>query len=202
MTDWTSPNQKASLDAFRLMAFFHVILAFLVLAAMTGCGQAVAPTPPRLMEGQAFPASMLDLVSMRNDASSSLNGKMLVLNIWATWCPPCRHEMPGLNHLSRVLDPNRFAVVGVSTDGDPLLVSEFLLQNGISFANVHDLNGKVARQMGLQAYPETFVIAPDRTLVRRMSGQHEWGSPDMVKLLEELYRAQQRTSVASSNTSR
>jgi peroxiredoxin len=108
--------------------------------------------------------------------------------------------MPSLNRLSHLLDTQRFAVIGVSIDADPLLATEFLLQNGINFSNAQDINGKVARQIGLQSYPETFVIAPDRTLVRRLSGQHEWGSADMVTLLEGLYRAQQRTSVANTHS--
>ena len=199
MTDWTVLNQRACLARFRSMVIRRVALALFVLTAVAACGQAGVPKPPRLLEGQAFPASMLDLVSTRSDAPSALDGKMLVLNVWATWCPPCRHEMPGLNRLSKLLDPQRFAVVGVSVDADPLLATEFLLQNGITFPNVQDVNGNVARQMGLQAYPETFVLAPDRTLVRRMSGQHEWGSPDMVNLLEGFYRAQQRTGVARTN---
>ena len=190
MTDWTVPNQSACLDPFWSMAFRRVALVLLVLTAVAACGQAVEPKLPQLLEGQVFPASMLELVSKRGDAPSSLNGKILVLNVWATWCPPCRHEMPGLDRLSKLLDPRRFAVIGVSVDADPLLAAEFLLQHGITFPNVQDINGKVARQMGLQAYPETFVLAPDRTLLRRISGQQEWGSSDMVNLLEGLYRAQ------------
>ena len=199
VTDWTVPNQRACLAPFGSMAFRRVALALLVLTAVAACGQAVVPKPPQLLVGQAFPTSMLDLVSKRGDAHSSLNGKILVLNVWATWCPPCRHEMPGLNRLSKLLDPQRFAVIGVSVDADPWLAAEFLLQHGITFPNVQDVNGKVARQMGLQAYPETFVLAPDRTLLRRMSGQYEWGGADMVNLLEGLYRTQQRTGVARTN---
>lgn len=113
---------------------------------------------------------------------------MLVLNIWATWCPPCRREMPGLDRLSQTLDPKRFAVIGLSTDEDALLASEFLIQNGITFTNFLDQKGKMSRQLGLQVYPETFVIAQDRTLVRRMTGLRDWSSPDMVSMLEGLYQ--------------
>ena len=114
---------------------------------------------------------------------------MLVLNIWATWCPPCRREIPGLDRLSQTLDPKRFAVIGLSTDDDALLASEFLIQNGITFTNFFDQKGKMSRQLGLQVYPETFVIAQDRTLVRRMTGLRDWSSPDMVNMLEGLYQA-------------
>ena len=120
---------------------------------------------------------------------------MLVLNIWATWCPPCRREMPSLEHLSKTLDPKRFAVIGLSIDNDAFLASEFLAKNGISFINFHDQNGERSRQLGLKAYPETFVIAKDLTLVRRMTGLHDWSSPEMVSMLEGLYQAQQSVNV-------
>ena len=70
------------------------------------------------------------------------------------------------------------------------LASEFLAQYGISFINFLDQKGTMSRQLGLQVYPETFVIAQDHTLLRRMTGLHDWSSPDMVAMLEGLYRAQ------------
>lgn len=163
------------------------------LVFVVACDKTVAPAV--LLEGKPFPSFMLDFISSGNDAAPSLQGKMLVLNIWATWCPPCRREMPSLDRLSKTLDPKRFAVIGLSTDDDAFLASEFLVQNGISFTNILDQHGKMSRQLGLQVYPETFVIAQDRTLVRRMTGLHDWSSPDIVSMLEGLYQSQQNANV-------
>ena len=120
---------------------------------------------------------------------------MLVLNIWATWCPPCRREMPSLELLSKTLDPKRFAVIGLSVDSDALLATEFLAQNKITFANFFDKNGNMSRKLGLTSYPETLVISPDRALVLRKTGFHDWGTPEMVSTLERLYRAQPSVNV-------
>jgi thiol-disulfide isomerase/thioredoxin len=158
----------------------------LLALALGACNKEGAE--PQLVEGQAFPAFMLDFITGGNDGKRSLQGKMLVLNVWATWCPPCRREMPGLESLSKTLDPKRFAVIGLSTDKDPLLATEFIEQNGISFANFLDQNGKMSRRLGLQVYPETFVIAADGTLLRRMTGLHDWGTPEMAALMERLYQ--------------
>ena len=162
----------------------------LLLLTLAACDQPVVPAPAPLAVGQPFPAFMLDFISKNKDAAPALQGKLLVLNIWATWCPPCRREMPDLEHLSKTLDPQRFAVVGLSIDADTLLAAEFLLQHGISFANFFDQGGQISRPLGLKAYPETFVIAPDRTLLRRMTGLQDWASPEMVRMLEALYQAQ------------
>jgi thiol-disulfide isomerase/thioredoxin len=171
----------------------------LLIVSLTACDKPAAPTAPQLVEGQAFPSFMLDFIASGNDMAQSLRGKMLVLNIWATWCPPCRREMPGLDRLSKTLDPKRFAVIGLSTDDDTFLASEFLSQNGITFTNLLDQNGKMSRQLGLQVYPETFVISQDRTLVRRMTGLHDWDSTEMVSMLEGLYQVQQSATGGKAN---
>lgn len=176
----------------------QVAASGLLLLSLAACDKQASPAPS-LVEGQAFPSPVLEFIARGNDSSQSLQGKLLVLNIWATWCPPCRREMPSLERLSKVLDPKRFAVIGLSTDADAILASEFLLQNGITFANFFDQNGKEARQLGMKVYPETFVIAPDRTLLRRMPGWHDWSSPEMVALLEGLYQAPQGTDLGPTN---
>ena len=177
----------------------RVTVVCLLLLSLAACDKAAAPALPPLMEGQAFPSSMLDFISGGSDAGQAWQGKILVLNIWATWCPPCRREMPDLEHLSKTLDPKRFVVIGLSVDADALLASEFLLQNGITFGNFFDQDGKMSRQLALKVYPETFVNAPDRTLLRRMTGLHAWGSPEMVSMLEGLYQAQQSTNDGKTN---
>jgi peroxiredoxin len=144
--------------------------------------------PLTLKEGKPFPAVTLKTLSGENVPLQSLQGKMLILNIWATWCPPCRREMPGLEHLSKTLDPQRFTVLGLSTDGDELLASEFLSSNHISFPNYFDRNGQMAKQMGMDAYPETFLIAQDGTLIKRVLGEQDWSNPAMIQVLEDAYK--------------
>lgn len=155
---------------------------FLVLAA---CRQD-APVRAPLVEGRAFPAFMLD--DVLRVPQSAYRDKTLVLNIWATWCEPCRKEMPDLERLSRRLDPQRFAVVGLSVDRDPLLVAEFLMRSGVSFANLLDQDGKMSKQLGLEVYPQTFLIARDGTLLRRLSGWQDWNGAPMLAVLEAADR--------------
>lgn len=178
-------HQAHQRPEWRRVAAGLVAAAFLV--AVGGCGKRVEPAPAQPVEGRLFPPLKLDQ-SDNVLAARGFQDKMLVLNVWATWCPPCRREMPSLERLSRTLDPQRFAVVGMSTDQDERLASEFLLQNGITFANFFDKNGKLAREFGLKVYPETFLIAPDGTLVQRVPGLREWDSPDIVAELEAAYQ--------------
>ena len=170
----------------RRILLHRLMAAALTVLALAGCRN--APPAPPLTVGTPFPP--LTLGRQAGDAlrMPALQGKLLVLNVWATWCPPCRREMPGLERLSRALDAKRFAVVGMSTDQDENLASEFLMQNNISFINFFDHNGELARKWGMQVYPETFLIAPDGTLLRRIAGFREWDSPQMMAELESLYQ--------------
>ena len=189
MADRLSPNQSTALPTSWQAVWRRAAAGCLLMVFLAACDKPAAPGISPLVEGQPFPSFMLDYISSGSAATPSLQGKMLVLNIWATWCPPCRREMPSLDRLNKALDPKRFAVIGLSIDQDVLLASEFLVQNGIIFTNFFDQNGRMSSQLGLKVYPETFVIAPDRTLVRRMTGLHDWSSPEMVNMLEGLYQA-------------
>lgn len=160
------------------------------LFVFAGC-QKTASDNTRLSEGQAFPLITLTTGTGAQVGVESMRGKLVVLNIWATWCSPCRKEMPALERLSRELDPRRFAVIGLSTDRDRWLAQEFLLKNGISFANFFDSDGDVARRLELKVYPETFLISPDGKLVRRVPGLREWDSPEIIAELEDAYRQSQ-----------
>jgi thiol-disulfide isomerase/thioredoxin len=181
-------------DARALLRGGCLFLFALLLAACDRAQGAKpgAEKPPeaalRAVEGKPFPKIVLQYASGSSLSTQSFHGKLVVLNVWATWCPPCRREMPDLQQLSRTLDPARFAVIGVSTDQDALLAEEFLQQRGISFPNFFDQGGHIAKQLGMQVYPETFVIAPDGVLLHRVAGLREWSAPQMVAWLEDAYR--------------
>lgn len=173
------------------------IAAALALAVLSGCSKAPSPKP-EIAEGKPFPPIAMVNSSMNALEDSSLRGKMLILNVWATWCPPCRREMPGLERLSKTLDPARFVVLGLSTDQDERLAAEFLMQNGITFFNFFDQDARLSREWNLKVYPETFLIAPDGTLIRRIPGLREWDSPEMIAELESMYQEHQGKTGAKS----
>lgn len=125
--------------------------------------------------GDAFPLVALNQIKILGNKAPELKNKTLLINFWATWCTPCRNEMPHLQRLSEALDRDRFAVIGISVDDDTNLVKEFLLQYQIRFANFQDENLEIAsRLLGIQAFPETFIVAPSGVIIKRISGGQLW----------------------------
>lgn len=117
--------------------------------------------------------------------------RVVVLNVWATWCAPCRKELPSLERLSKRLDPERFAVIGLAVDEDDHTVREYLLDKGIGLTSFIDPERRIARDLlGVQVYPDTFVIAPGYRYVHHVVGDRDWDTPQMVAALEAVQAGQ------------
>ena len=113
-------------------------------------------------------------------------GKVVLLNLWATWCPPCREEMPTLDRLQARLGGPGFEVVAVSIDRDGLpAVQEFYLQTGIKQLRVYlDKSGEASANLGATGIPTTLLIDRESREIGRKIGPAEWDSPEVVTLIQ------------------
>lgn len=162
-----------------LRAVACVLLALSVLAA---CGKeaATAAAAPRVFPALALPRLDGNAVP----APGALRGKVWVINFWATWCEPCRKEMPGLQRLHEAADASKLMVVGITVDTDPNLAREFLLQHQITFANYSDAGQTLARAaLGIDAFPATYIVAADGTVMARLTGARDWTGAEMTRLV-------------------
>lgn len=161
--------------------------ALCVLLLLTACGQ--SPPADALSEGRRFPPLTLTGFDGERLSVDSLRGRLVVLNVWATWCAPCREELPSLERLSRRLDGSRFAVIGMSVDSDAAFAQDYLDEHGVTFPNYIDLNARLAEsRLGIRAYPDTFIISPHGELMRSIVGAREWDDPAMVERLRAAFR--------------
>lgn len=115
-------------------------------------------------------------------------GQVVLLNIWATWCGPCRVEMPSMERLERQLGPKGLRIVAVSVDvsGMEPRINEFVEEMQLSFEILHDAPGAIQRIYQTTGVPETFIIGRDGKLRRRVIGNDDWSSPANVAFLERL----------------
>lgn len=119
---------------------------------------------------------------------AALEGKVLVVNFWATWCAPCVRELPSLDKLADMLDPEKVVVLALSTDrGGATKAKPFLDDLGVkNLAADLDPKSSLARALGLRGLPTTFVIDAKGQLVAKLEGYAEWDDGPIVEWLEAL----------------
>jgi len=114
-------------------------------------------------------------------------GRLAVINVWATWCAPCRAELPSLQRLRDQLDPERFVVLGISIDADRDFVGEFLRDLDIGYVNFHDPDRRITEGLlGVRRYPQTLIVGRDGKLLRRIVGSREWDRPETISNIRGL----------------
>ena len=156
----------------------------LLLVMMSACDQ--APPPDTLKIGGAFPPLVLSGLDGSRLALDDYRGKLVILNIWATWCAPCRTELPSLDRLAAQLDERRFVVIGLSVDSDRDIAREYLLDQGIHLRSYIDPEQKISRDiLGVRVYPDSLLISPGGKLLRRFVGARRWDEPRMIQALRQ-----------------
>lgn len=117
---------------------------------------------------------------------SDYRGKIVFLNLWATWCPPCREEMPSMERLSRKLQGRDFVMLAVSEDEDPSTVRGFVEQMKLSFPVLLDSQGTLPSRYGVTGYPETFVIDRGGSVIQHVIGPEDWDSQAALQYFTKL----------------
>jgi len=115
---------------------------------------------------------------------SALRGKPVLVNFWATWCPPCRDEMPSLSKLAQAFDPQSFEVVTVSVDDGWEPIEKFLAGSKITFRVALDEGAKISRTYGTSKLPESYLIDKDGKLRLKFVGPRNWMDPNVATLLQ------------------
>jgi thiol-disulfide isomerase/thioredoxin len=121
---------------------------------------------------------------------SDYRGKVVMLNFWATWCPPCRREMPSLERLHSKLKERDFVVIAVNQFEDPDLVFEFTgrLSLAPSFPILFDRDSSVAEQFGVKGLPTTYLLDKAGRIRYRAIGGREFDHPEIERMIEDLMR--------------
>lgn len=121
---------------------------------------------------------------------ADLRGKVVVLNFWASWCPPCVEEMPSLIALHQRIADRGGMVLGVSLDDDQAAYERFLTEHAVVFPTYLDAGKAIPGTYGTAIFPETFVIGRNGRIDRKVVGPQDWTSPEMLSVLDTLLRAQ------------
>ncbi|NMG75729.1 redoxin family protein [Aromatoleum diolicum] len=121
-------------------------------------------------------------------------GKPTVVNIWATWCPPCRTEMPSLQRLSEMLEPSGIRVTALSVDNDQNLVREFALKYGIKLPiAIATSPSQAMTSLGAMALPLTLYVGADGRILGQHLGQRDWASDTVMQEVKQILLAPGRS---------
>jgi len=117
---------------------------------------------------------------------SDFGGKLLVLNFWATWCPPCIQELPSLNEFQERLRAKGVVVLGVSLDKNESTYKQFVQRAKITFVTAREPEANISSSYGTFKYPETYVINADGKVVAKFIGPENWMDPKVIERIESL----------------
>jgi thiol-disulfide isomerase/thioredoxin len=171
----------------------RVIFLFIacLLLSLSACKKSDVP-PVNAVAKEKSPAPDVSVVSLADGKTlklSDLKGKVVMLNFWATWCPPCREEIPSMMKLNSVMTGKPFQMVAVSIDeGGRPAVESFFKSTGFSLPTFIDESGASAKVYGITGVPESFIIDRQGVLVKKIVGGAAWDSPEVVSFLEGLMK--------------
>ena len=117
---------------------------------------------------------------------SDLRGKVVILDFWASWCPPCVEEADSLNRLQQDIAPKGGIVLGISEDEDAAAYEQFLREHHVNFPTYRDPTKKTKESYGTVMIPETYLIDRQGRLVRKIVGAQDWQSPEIMRSIDVL----------------
>ncbi len=175
--------------------FLFIACLFLSLAA---CSKVDKPQKSAGTAGKEVvaveksPAPDFSVVSVASGSViklSDLKGKVVLLNFWATWCPPCREEIPSMIKLNSLMAGKPFQMVAVSIDeGGKPAVESFFKESGHELPAYIDESGAAIKSYGITGVPESFIIDKQGVLIKKVIGGFAWDSPEAVSFLEGLMK--------------
>ena len=171
------PIKSISIQSI-LLSFFYFL--------MTACNE------PPTTTGEVKVGGILRDVPMNSFTGNITNfsayrGKPLIINIWASWCEPCREEMSSLEQLSKRFGGKQFNVIGISTDDDASAAAATIKQSKLTFSNYLDHDIILENMLGANTIPLTILVDADGYVRLKVRGSQAWDNPESLKLIAQTF---------------
>ena len=165
------------------------ILVLTALVAALGA----APAEPALTPGEVEVGQHLRDATMRGlngppKKLSEFRGKPLIINVWASWCGPCRQEMASLDRLAWLDLAREFNIIGISTDDYPERALAWLSDSHATISQFIDSKLQMENMLGASRLPLTVLVSADGRVLEKIYGAREWDSPDAQRLIRQAFR--------------
>jgi len=177
-----------------IFTFCAVLLFFLPHQAQAQVSpeavRALRDAKINVLEKRAEPRDFsLPLLGGKNVSLSSYKGKVVLLNFWATWCPPCRAEMPSMETLHQRFSAQGLEILAVDVGEDALIVQRYIKSGGYTFPILLDSNSKVSSVYGIEAIPTTYIIDREGKIIGRIVGSIAWDNPQVIAAFDVLLKS-------------
>jgi thiol-disulfide isomerase/thioredoxin len=155
---------------------------------MLANGAVIAAAPGEVPVGEALRDVSMNGLSVPAKKLSAYKGKPLIINVWASWCGPCRQEMPSLMRLANRHSGKQFNVIGISTDDYPEKAYSFVEQTGITFDNFIDRKLQLENMLGANKLPLTVLVDKNGKVLSKHYGAQDWASDEAIRLIERSFK--------------
>ena len=165
------------------MHYIHAVFFVLLLfQPAVQAEQTLTPIPGKVMA----PDFVLQDTEGNTHRLSDYRGKPVIINFWATWCPPCREEIPSMNRAWKILEQEEIAMLAINMGEDEDTIFIFTADYPADFPILMDRDGEVIEQWPVKGLPTTYVVAPDGRIAYRAIGSREWDDPSLLERIRAL----------------
>jgi thiol-disulfide isomerase/thioredoxin len=164
-----------------------MIKALLLTTGLILSSLVTAGTPGEVEVGSVLREAVLHDFDGGTSKLSDYRGKPLLINVWASWCGPCRSEMDSLEKLASRYNGKEFNVIGISTDDDRAAAKRFIKLSGVSFKNHLDRKLLLENMLGANTIPLTVLVDADGRVLEKVHGAYEWDSPQVIHAIKKIF---------------
>ncbi|MCI0352605.1 MAG: TlpA family protein disulfide reductase [Acidobacteriales bacterium] len=165
-----------------------VFWIFVLAAGIAGISCSPSGAGPAI-QGEIAPDFTFKDQSGKEHSLSQLRGKVVLVNFWATWCPPCLDEMPSMQLLQRRMDNKPFVMLALSVDSSWEPVNQFMKQNELTLPVYADFDKRISTLYGTHVFPETYILDKKGKVAYKVVGPKDWTSSEVLKFLDVLLKA-------------
>lgn len=163
------------------------LFCFLILVWSALTASVFAATPGEVGIGSYLREATLRGLNTETKKLSDFRGKPLIINVWASWCGPCRAEMGSLERLANRFNGNEFNVIGISTDDYRDAALDFIKSTRINFENFIDHKLDLEHMLGANTIPLTLLVDADGQVLQKARGAYKWDSPQTINAIVEAF---------------
>ena len=149
---------------------------------------AFAETAGEISVGEYLPNAILNGLTGKSKKIHDYRGKPLIINVWASWCGPCREEMSSIEHLTRHSRGGNFNVIGISTDDDAHAALMFIKESKITFSQYIDSNVRLENMLGANTIPLTILVDAQGRVLKKIHGTQVWDSPKSLAMISKVFQ--------------